>query len=413
MNFQTKIGSGGFGSVYKGQLPDNSEVAVKMIEGAGVHGRKEFCTEIAVIGNIHHVNLVRLRGYCAQGPHRLLVYEYMNLGSLDRSLFRPTGKTLDWSERMNIAIGAARGIAYLHSGCQPKILHCDIKPENILLNDEGQVKIADFGLAKLLTPEQTGLFTTMRGTRGYLAPEWLANTLISDRTDVYSFGMVLLELVRGRKNRSEHMNDGESKCSVTTSGSYTGYKYFPLVALQMHEKRCYEDLADPRLEGKLDASEIETGTIQVWEPRVESLEFLRLYGRGVLGGSSNGGTFDVVDEFMMNKVLVINHLIMRNNFFTASLEYEGQEGGFSSLFVILLLFILTKKSPLPVVFWLDDVLYNIASYVLTDLTRSGTKGLKYCLDSCHNPHLLTLTISDFLSPWPTPQKLKFSQELDV
>ncbi|KAJ4817626.1 Serine/threonine-protein kinase [Rhynchospora pubera] len=310
-NFRTKIGSGGFGSVYKGELADRSLVAVKKIEGVGLQGRKEFCTEIAVIGNIHHVNLVRLRGYCAQGSHRLLVYEYMNRGSLDRSLFRPTGPLLEWSDRMHIAIGAARGLAYLHSGCQPKILHCDVKPENILLDDEGkttQVKIADFGLAKLLTPEQSGLFTTMRGTRGYLAPEWLTNTPISDRTDVYSFGMVLLELIRGRKNRSERVTDADSNISSTsTESTCAKSEYFPLIALLKHEGKNYGDLADPRLEGKVDVNELERmvktalcclhedpglrpnmtsvaamieGTMEVWEPRTEALGFLRVYGRG-------------------------------------------------------------------------------------------------------------------------------------
>ncbi|KAJ3700264.1 hypothetical protein LUZ61_003969 [Rhynchospora tenuis] len=315
-NFRTKIGSGGFGSVYKGELADRSLVAVKKIEGVGLQGRKEFCTEIAVIGNIHHVNLVRLRGYCAQGSHRLLVYEYMNRGSLDRSLFRPTGPLLEWSDRMHIAVGAARGLAYLHSGCQPKILHCDVKPENILLDDEGkttQVKIADFGLAKLLTPEQSGLFTTMRGTRGYLAPEWLTNTPISDRTDVYSFGMVLLELIHGRKNRSERVTDADSNISSTsTESTCTKSEYFPLIALEKHEGKNYADLADPRLEGRVDVSELERmvktalcclhedpglrpnmtsvvamleGTMEVWEPRTEALGFLRVYGRG-FGGNA-------------------------------------------------------------------------------------------------------------------------------
>ncbi|KAJ4753227.1 Serine/threonine-protein kinase [Rhynchospora pubera] len=328
-NFQTKIGSGGFGSVYKGDLPDNSEVAVKKIEGAGMQGRKEFCTEIAVIGNIHHVNLVRLRGYCAQSSHRLLIYEYMNRGSLDRSLFRMTEKLLSWTQRMNVAIGAARGIAYLHSGCRPKILHCDIKPENILLDDEGHVKIADFGLAKLLTPEQSGLFTTMRGTRGYLAPEWIMNAAISDRSDVYSFGMVLLELVRGRKNRGEPASvDGQSKWSTATGGSSVmGGEYFPCFALEMHLKKCYEELADPRLDGNVVISEIERmvktalcclheepalrpnmtsvvamleGTMEVWEPRVESLGSLRMYGRRK-GSSSSNGTIDIEDELKMSK----------------------------------------------------------------------------------------------------------------
>jgi serine/threonine protein kinase len=329
-NFQTKIGCGGFGSVYKGELPDRSEVAVKKI-GAGVQGRKEFCTEIAVIGNIHHVNLIRLRGYCAQNSHRLLIYEYMNRGSLDQSLFRLTDKLLNWNERMNIAIGAARGIAYLHSGCQPKILHCDIKPENILLDDEGHVKIADFGLVKLLAPEQSVLFTTMRGTRGYLAPEWIMNAAISDRSDVYSFGMVLLELVRGRKNRREPVTvDGQSKWSTPTGGSSTmECEYFPLVALEMHLKKYYEELADPRLEGNVVVSEIEKvvktalcclheepalrpnmtsvvamleGTMNVWEPRIESLGSLRMYGQ-CHSSSTSGATIDIDDELKKNKIV--------------------------------------------------------------------------------------------------------------
>lgn len=332
-NFETKIGSGGFGSVYKGELTDKGEVAVKKIEGVGVQGRKEFCTEIAVIGNIHHVNLVRLRGYCAQSSHRLLIYEYMNRGSIDQSLFRLTDKLLNWSERMNVAIGAARGIAYLHSCCQPKILHCDIKPENILLNDDGHVKIADFGLAKLITPEQSVLFTTMRGTRGYLAPEWIMNAAISDRSDVYSFGMVLLELVRGRKNRNELVSvDAQSKWSATTGGSsVTGCEYFPSVALEMHVKKCYEQLADPRLEGNVVVGEVERvvktalcclheepalrpnmtsvvamleGTMDVWEPRIESLGSLRKYGGCRHGSSSGGGTIDIEDELMkMSKII--------------------------------------------------------------------------------------------------------------
>jgi len=322
-SFRIKIGAGGFGAVYKGELPDGSEVAVKRIEGVGMQGKREFCTEIAVIGNIHHINLVRLRGFCTQGQRRLLVYEYMNRGSLDRSLFRPTGPLLEWKERMDVAVGAARGLAYLHFGCDQRIIHCDVKPENILLADGGQVKIADFGLAKFLTPEQSGLFTTMRGTRGYLAPEWLSNTAITDRTDVYSFGMVLLELVRGRKNRSEHVSDGggegSNSSNGTTGSSSRGAKsdYFPLAALEAHEAGQYAELADPRLQGRVVAEEVERvvkvalcclhedphlrpsmavvvgmleGSIALWEPRVQSLGFLRLYGRGFSGPSDGGGS---------------------------------------------------------------------------------------------------------------------------
>jgi serine/threonine protein kinase len=193
-------------------------VAVKKIEGVGAQGRREFCTEIFVISNVHHVNLVRLRGFCAEGQRRLLVYEYMNRGSLDPSLFRPTGPTplLEWKEPVDVAVGAARGLAYLHFGCDQRIIHCDVKPENILLADGGLVKIADFGLAKLLTPEQSGLFTMMRGTRGYLAPEWLSNAPITDRTDVYSFDTVLLKLVSRRKNCS----DGGGGCQISKPISY-------------------------------------------------------------------------------------------------------------------------------------------------------------------------------------------------
>ncbi|OEL24050.1 G-type lectin S-receptor-like serine/threonine-protein kinase [Dichanthelium oligosanthes] len=323
-SFRIKIGAGGFGAVYKGELRDGSQVAVKKIEGVGMQGKREFCTEIAVIGNIHHINLVRLRGFCTEGQRRLLVYEYMNRGSLDRSLFRPTGPLLDWKERMDVAVGAARGLAYLHFGCDQRVIHCDVKPENILLADGGQVKIADFGLAKFLTPEQSGLFTTMRGTRGYLAPEWLSNAAITDRTDVYSFGMVLLELVSGRKNRSEHVSDGgggeaTNSSNGTTGSSSRGAKsdYFPLAALERHEAGQYAELADPRLQGRVVAKEVERvvkvalcclhedphlrpsmavvagmleGTMELWEPRVHSLGFLRLYGRGFSGPVDGGGS---------------------------------------------------------------------------------------------------------------------------
>ncbi|XP_020258652.1 G-type lectin S-receptor-like serine/threonine-protein kinase At5g35370 [Asparagus officinalis] len=306
--FQTLIGSGGFGSVYKGELPDGSLIAVKKITNIGLQGKREFCTEIAVIGNIHHVNLVKLRGFCVQGSNRMLVYEYMNMGSLDRPLFGH-GPVLEWQERLEIAIGAARGLAYLHFGCDQKILHCDIKPENILLADHGQVKIADFGMAKLMTPEQSGLFTTMRGTRGYLAPEWLTNSAISDKTDVYSYGMVLLEIVRGRKNRCT-----PSAGSEFSGSSGSSVEYFPIVAVERHMEGRWSELADPRMEGRVTESEVSRavkvalcclheepwmrpsmavvvgmleGTMAVWEPKVEGLKFLRVYGRG--GGETEAG----------------------------------------------------------------------------------------------------------------------------
>ncbi|XP_061356503.1 G-type lectin S-receptor-like serine/threonine-protein kinase At5g35370 [Gastrolobium bilobum] len=309
-NFKTLVGSGGFGAVYRGVLSNNTVVAVKKLVNIGIQGKKDFCTEIAVIGNIHHVNLVKLKGFCAQGRHRMLVYEYMNRGSLDRILFGG-GPVLEWQERLDVALGTARGLAYLHGGCELKIIHCDIKPENILLQDNFQAKISDFGLSKFLSPEESGLFTTMRGTRGYLAPEWLTNSAISEKTDVYSFGMVLLELISGRKNcffrsRSHSVDDSNSGRGHSPTSSTTGLVYFPLFALEMHEQGSYLELADPRLEGRVTNDEVEKlvrialccvheepplrpnmatvvgmleGGTPLPQPRMESLNFLRFYGR--------------------------------------------------------------------------------------------------------------------------------------
>uniref|UniRef100_A0A0D9Y1X3 Receptor-like serine/threonine-protein kinase n=1 Tax=Leersia perrieri TaxID=77586 RepID=A0A0D9Y1X3_9ORYZ len=311
--FKTQIGSGGFGCVYKGELRGEA-VAVKRMNNLGTsrQGRREFLTEMAVIGNAHHVNLVKLRGFCAD--RQLLVYEYMNRGSLDQCLFRPNNQCLDWAERMGVCAGAARGLAYLHAGCARKILHCDVKPENILLDDRGGVKIADFGLAKLLSPEQSGLFTTMRGTRGYLAPEWLTNAPISDKADVYSFGMVLLEIVRGRKNCKRDNHQQLQSSSSSSSDGNDGY-YFPALALEMHEQGRYEALVDQRLDGKADMAEVERvvrvalcclhedaalrppmttvsamldGTMEAALPRTELLGYLRLYGHGLVDVRSAG-----------------------------------------------------------------------------------------------------------------------------
>ncbi|KAL7263281.1 hypothetical protein ACSBR1_001453 [Camellia fascicularis] len=329
-NFNTQIGSGGFGAVYKGTLPDKSLVAVKKITNLGIQGMKDFCSEIAIIGNIHHVNLVKLRGFCAQGRERLLVYEYMNRGSLDRTLFG-NGPVLEWQERVEIALGTARGLAYLHSGCQQKIIHCDVKPENILLHDQFQAKISDFGLSKLLGPEQSGLFTTMRGTRGYLAPEWLTSSAISDKTDVYSFGMVLLEIVSGRKNcsirtQSHSIDDDTSGGGYSSSSSGPPQLvYFPLFALEMHEQGKYLEVADLRLEGRVTSEEVEklvrvalccvheepalrpnmvsvVGMLEceipVGQPRLESLNFLRFYGRRFTEASTIEEN-DGQDDFML------------------------------------------------------------------------------------------------------------------
>ncbi|XP_057480436.1 G-type lectin S-receptor-like serine/threonine-protein kinase At5g24080 isoform X2 [Actinidia eriantha] len=202
-NFAHLLGIGGFGSVYKGSLGDGTLVAVKKLDKVLPHGEKEFITEVNTIGSMHHMNLVRLCGYCSERSHRLLVYEFMKNGSLDKWIFLPykcQDRLLDWSTRFQIAIGTAQGIAYFHEQCRDRIIHCDIKPENILLDENFCPKVSDFGLAKLMGREHSHVVTMVRGTRGYLAPEWVSNRPITVKADVYSYGMLLLEIVAGRRN---------------------------------------------------------------------------------------------------------------------------------------------------------------------------------------------------------------------
>ncbi|XP_027075792.2 G-type lectin S-receptor-like serine/threonine-protein kinase LECRK3 [Coffea arabica] len=198
--FREELGKGAFGTVYKGILPNsNKVVAVKKLEKVLTEGEKEFQNEISVIGKTHHRNLVQLLGYCLDGAKRLLVYEYMSNGSLEKFLHKPENHPT-WDERMKIACDIARGILYLHEECETQIIHCDIKPQNILMDESRCAKISDFGLAKLLKNDQTRTYTGVRGTRGYVAPEWFRNLRVTVKADVYSFGIVLLEIICCRKS---------------------------------------------------------------------------------------------------------------------------------------------------------------------------------------------------------------------
>ncbi|XP_024020995.1 G-type lectin S-receptor-like serine/threonine-protein kinase At2g19130 [Morus notabilis] len=243
-NFSEKLGGGGFGSVFKGTLPDSTMIAVKKLESVG-QGEKQFRTEVSTIGSIQHVNLVRLHGFCSQGTKRLLVYGYMSNGSLDAHLFHEkNSNVLVWETRYRIALGIARGLVYLHEKCRNCIIHCDIKPENILLDDEFCPKVADFGLAKLMGRDFSRVLTTMRGTRGYLAPEWIAGVAITSKADVYSYGMMLFELVSGRRN-AEQSKDGK-------------VNFFPTLATSiLVEGGNVLSLLDPRLDGNADIEELE------------------------------------------------------------------------------------------------------------------------------------------------------------
>ncbi|WKA07534.1 hypothetical protein VitviT2T_025349 [Vitis vinifera] len=202
--FKDKLGEEGYGTVYKGKLSDEVFVAVKILNNSQGNG-EEFINEVATMGTIHHVNIVRLVGFCADRFKRALIYEYLPNESLEKFIFSKVVKnySLSWKKLQEIAIGIAKGIEYLHQGCDQRILHFDIKPHNILLDHNFNPKISDFGLAKLCSKEQSAVsMTIVRGTMGYIAPEVLSRNFgnVSYKSDVYSFGMLLLEMVGGRKN---------------------------------------------------------------------------------------------------------------------------------------------------------------------------------------------------------------------
>uniref|UniRef100_A0A0D9YCY4 Receptor-like serine/threonine-protein kinase n=1 Tax=Oryza glumipatula TaxID=40148 RepID=A0A0D9YCY4_9ORYZ len=210
-NFREELGRGGSGVVYRGVLDKKRVVAVKRLANA-TEAEEEFQAEISIIGRINHVNLVRTWGFCSEGKDKLLVYDYVENESLDKHLFESIGeKRLHrWSQRFTIALGTARGLAYLHHECLEWVVHCDVKPENILLTQDFEVKIADFGLAKLSKRDFSCLqLSHMRGTVGYMAPEWALNLPINTKVDVFSYGIVLLEIVMGARISSQTSAEGE------------------------------------------------------------------------------------------------------------------------------------------------------------------------------------------------------------
>lgn len=252
-NFSKELGKGGFGSVYQGTLSDGSTVAVKRLEKQG-RGHKEFCAEVAIISRIRHANLICLKGFCSRGAERLLVYEFMPRGSLDRWIFHNRGESvlssslpsesdafvvLNMETRFRIALETARGLAYLHEECEDTILHLDVKPQNILLDEQFRAKVSDFGLSRFMDRAQSRLVTTLRGTPGYLAPEWLLDAGIDSKTDVYSFGMVVLELVCGRRTVDQSEEDSE-------------HRSLPAMAFKKLREDRAMDMVDPLLQAMLD-----------------------------------------------------------------------------------------------------------------------------------------------------------------
>lgn len=240
-SFSEKLGSGSFGSVFKGALPDKTVVAVKKLEGFR-QGEKQVRAEMSTIRTIHHINLVRLLGFCSHGAQRLLVCEHMQDGSLDRHLFVNNAGALSWSRRYQIAIGISKGLPYLHERCRDCIIHCDIKPDNILLDASFVPKVADFGLAKLLGRDFSRVLTSMRGTIGYLAPKWISGMAITSKADVFSYGMLLFEIISQRRNAEQ----GEQGANM----------FFPVLAAKKLLEDDVQTLLDPESVDVIDLEEL-------------------------------------------------------------------------------------------------------------------------------------------------------------
>lgn len=242
-NFKAEyfLGEGGFGKVYKGKLEDPDQiVAIKQLDPDGLQGIREFVVEVLTLGMADHPNLVKLIGYCAEGEQRLLVYEYMPLGSLEDHLHdhRPNRKRLDWNTRMKIAAGAARGLEYLHDKMNPPVIYRDLKGSNILLGEDYHAKLSDFGLAKVgPIGDKTHVSTRVMGTYGYCAPDYAMTGQLTFKSDIYSFGVVLLELITGRKAIDN------TRCAAEQNLVAWARPLFK-------DRRKFWQMADPVLEGE-------------------------------------------------------------------------------------------------------------------------------------------------------------------
>ncbi|KAL2318188.1 hypothetical protein Fmac_032064 [Flemingia macrophylla] len=244
--FKDKLGEGGYGSVFKGKLRSGPFVAIKVLRKSKGKGQ-DFMSEVATIGRIHHQNVVQLIGYCVEDSKRALIYEFMSNGSLDKLIFSKNENIhLSYDQIYNISIGIARGIAYLHHGCEMKILHFDIKPHNILLDEKFTPKVSDFGLAKLYPiDDDIVTMTAARGTIGYMAPELFYKNIgrISHKADVYSFGMLLMEMASKRKNLNPHVE-------------HSSQLYFPFWIYNQLGKEKYIEMEDVTEEEKKIAKKL-------------------------------------------------------------------------------------------------------------------------------------------------------------
>ncbi|KAK8944772.1 Serine/threonine-protein kinase PBS1 [Platanthera zijinensis] len=233
------IGEGGFGKVYRGKLESGQIVAVKQLNLEGLQGAKEFLTEVLILSTLKHSNLVNLVGYCTEGDQRLLVYEFMPKGSLVDHLFRraPDIPHIEWNTRVKIALGAAHGLAYLHDVANPPVIYRDMKAANVLLDNDFNPKLSDFGLAKIgPVGDNTHVSTRVMGTYGYCAPDYAMSGKLTIKSDTYSFGVLLLELITGRKAFDTSKAGGEQNL-VTWAKPF------------LMDRRQFRKLADPSLQG--------------------------------------------------------------------------------------------------------------------------------------------------------------------
>ncbi|EOA30107.1 hypothetical protein CARUB_v10013218mg [Capsella rubella] len=239
------LGQGGFGYVHKGVLPSGKEVAVKSLKSGSGQGEREFQAEVDIISRVHHRYLVSLVGYCIADGQRMLVYEFVPNNTLEYHLHGKNLPVMDFSTRMRIALGAAKGLAYLHEDCHPRIIHRDIKSANILLDFNFDAMVADFGLAKLTSDNYTHVSTRVMGTFGYLAPEYASSGKLTEKSDVFSYGVMLLELITGKRpvDNTSTMDD--------TLVDWAR----PLMASSLEDGN-FNELADARLEGNYNPQEM-------------------------------------------------------------------------------------------------------------------------------------------------------------